>query len=382
MDLQYQNIAIIGGGVSGLALAQALTQQGVSSQVYEASAALSHLGGGLIMAPNSIQVLEELGLGHTVKVHAMPLDRMVIFDATGAELYRRMQSDVAHRFGGHGLMGMPRAELHRSLAEHLPEGTIHTGHRLAGLENGFQEAKAQFAGGHTVTADLLVAADGRDSTVRALLYPETKLVHTGDVAYRGVTSLLPDGALQNAFAEYWGAGRRFTFFRMSEGLTYWHAPIEQSEHIPNLSRAELLHKFRHFPAQVQRLIESTPEDQITALPLRDLSPLPDWWNRRVVLVGDAAHATSPNLGQGAAQAMEDVAALAERLLKDPDRVTALQNYQRIREGTANAAVANARAFGEMGRRRGLGRLARNVALAINPDLARRRIEAFYGEHHH
>ena len=186
----------------------------------------------------------------------------------------------------------------------------------------------------------------------------------------------------SAFTEYWGAGHRFTFFRMSAGQTYWHAPIEQGEHEPTLSRAELLHKFRHFPAQVQRLIESTPEQDISALPLRDLSPLPDWCNRRVVLVGDAAHATSPNLGQGAAQAMEDVAALAERLALDPDRATALRNYQRIREGTANAAVANARAFGEMGRRRGLGRIARNVVLSINPDLARRRIEAFYGEHHH
>lgn len=382
MDLQYQNIAIVGGGVSGLALAQALALHNVKTRVYEATPTLSHLGGGLIMAPNSIQVLEELGLDYTLKIHAVPLDRMVIFDATGAELYRRMQGDVAHRFGGRGLMGMPRAELHRALAEHLPEGTVQTGYRLTGLDNGFQSVTAQFAGGQKVTADLLVAADGRDSTVRALLYPETRLVHTGDVAYRGVTSLLPDGALRDAFAEYWGAGRRFTFFRMSEGQTYWHAPVEQSEHEPHLSRAELLHKFRHFPPQVQRLIESTPEAQMTALPLRDLSPLPDWWNRRVVLVGDAAHATSPNLGQGAAQAMEDVAALAERLTKDPDRVTALQNYQRIRESTANAAVANARAFGEMGRRKGLGRVVRNVALAINPDLARRRIEAFYGEHHH
>ncbi|MFC6616732.1 FAD-dependent monooxygenase [Deinococcus radiophilus] len=137
---------------------------------------------------------------------------------------------------------------------------------------------------------------------------------------------------------------------MSQTHTYWHAPVQQRATDPELGHAELLHEFRDFPAQVQGLIESTAAADISALPLRDLSPLPQWWNRRTVLVGDAAHATSPNLGQGAAQAMEDVAALAERLAKDPDRVSALQNYQRIREATANAAVANARAFGELGRR--------------------------------
>ena len=241
MQLEHQNIAVIGGGVSGLAFANALAQRGISTKVYEATPALQHLGGGLIMAPNSIGVLEELGLGHTVKVHAVPLDRMVIYDATGRELYRRMQAEVAHRFGGHGLMGMPRAELHRTLAEHLPAETVQTGHRLTGLVNDFQDVRATFSNGSTIHADLLVAADGRDSRVRELLYPETRLVHTGDVAYRGVTSALPEGELQNAFAEYWGAGRRFTFFRMSAGQTYWHAPIKQGEHEPTLSRAELLH---------------------------------------------------------------------------------------------------------------------------------------------
>ncbi|RTR25346.1 FAD-dependent monooxygenase [Deinococcus radiophilus] len=382
MQLSHQKIVIVGGGVSGLALAHALQRYGVSSRVYEAAPSLTHLGGGLIMAPNSVQVLEELGLDAVLRVHAVPLEQMVIFDVSGRELYRRSQQEVAHRFGGRGLMGLPRAELHRTLAEHLPAGTVQTGHRLTALDNDFQSVTAHFSQGQRVTGDLLVAADGRDSRVRELLYPETQLVRTGDVAYRGITTLEPSGPLRRAFAEYWGAGRRFTFFRMSQTHTYWHAPVQQRATDPELGHAELLHEFRDFPAQVQGLIESTAAADISALPLRDLSPLPQWWNRRTVLVGDAAHATSPNLGQGAAQAMEDVAALAERLAKDPDRVSALQNYQRIREATANAAVANARAFGELGRRGGLGRLVRNAALSINPDLARRRIEAFYGEHHH
>ncbi|WP_261663358.1 FAD-dependent monooxygenase [Deinococcus sp. Marseille-Q6407] len=378
MYLQHQNIAIIGAGVSGLALAGALKLQGVSSRVYEASDQLWSLGGGLIIPPNSVRVLEQLGLDTVLKVRGVELHDMRIYDVSGRLLYARSQGEVAQRHG-HPLLGLAREDLHRVLAEHLPEGTVQTGHRLTGLDNEFHEAVAHFQNGQTVHADLLVAADGRDSQVRTLLYPETRLVPTGDVAYRGVTAQRPGGELDQAFSEFWGPGRRFTCFRMSDGLTSWHAPVRQGAGTPLLDKAGLLHAMRDFPPAVLGLIEATDADQITALPLQDISPLPEWWNRRTVLIGDAAHATSPNLGQGAAQALEDAAALAQHLAAAPDRYSALEGYQQQREGTANAATATARAFGELGRARGVARFARNLALSLNPELARRRIEAFYGD---
>ncbi|ADY25640.1 FAD-dependent pyridine nucleotide-disulfide oxidoreductase [Deinococcus proteolyticus MRP] len=378
MQLQHQNIVIIGAGVSGLALAGALHRHGAHCQVYEAEDQLWSLGGGLIIPPNSVKVLERLGLDSVLKVRGVELQEMRIYDASGRLLYARSQQDVAGQHG-HALLGLAREDLHRALAEYLPAGTVQTGHRLTGLENHFHEAVARFHNGRQVRADLLVAADGRNSRVRELLYPETRLVPTGDVAYRGVTSQRPAGDLDSTFSEFWGPGRRFTCFRMAENLTYWHAPVRQSLGAPALSKAELLRAFEDFPPAVLDLIAATDQAEITALPIQDISPLPEWWSRRTVLIGDAAHATSPNLGQGAAQALADAEALATWLVTAPDRLTALESYQQQREGTANAATATARAFGEMGQARGVMRFARNLALSINPELARRRIEAFYGD---
>ncbi|MFC6590686.1 FAD-dependent monooxygenase [Deinococcus lacus] len=161
-------------------------------------------------------------------------------------------------------------------------------------------------------------------------------------------------------------------------MTYWHAPVQQAPgEVFTDPMAGLLHAFRHFPPEVRQLIEATGARGISQIELADLSPLPDWWYRRVALIGDAAHATSPNLGQGAAQAVEDAAALAQALAAYPDRVTALKHFQASREAVANAVVAQSRAFGELGQARGVTRLVRNVALSINPELARSRIEAFY-----
>ncbi|MDO4263307.1 MAG: FAD-dependent monooxygenase [Deinococcus sp.] len=378
MQFQHQNIVIVGAGVSGLALAGALALQGVSCKVYEASEQLWSLGGGLIIPPNSVRVLERLGLDTVLKVRGVELGDMRIYDVSGRLLYARSQGEVAQQHGS-PLLGLAREDLHRVLAEHLPAGTVQTGYRLTGLDNHFHEAVAHFQNGQRVRADLLVAADGRTSQVRTLLYPETRLVPTGDVAYRGITSQRPAGDLAQAFSEFWGPGKRFTCFQMGGGLTYWHAPVRQGTQAPPLDKAGLLDAMREFPAAVLELIATTDESRITALPLQDISPLPEWWNRRTVLIGDAAHATSPNLGQGAAQALEDAEALAAHLLRAPDRLSALEGYQQQREGTANAATATARAFGELGRARGVLRLARNLALSINPELARRRIEAFYGD---
>lgn len=382
MDLKHQRVAIVGGGVGGLALANRLQQSGSKVTIYEASPEMKHLGGGLILAPNSVNALERLGLGSVAKVHAAALDRMIIFDQNGRELYRREQSEVAHRYHGHGLMGIARHELHRSLSESLPPEVFRFGHKLVEMDNHFDGVDLRFANRQRVNAEIAIGADGRNSRMREILFPEAELRPTGDVAYRGVCKNVPYGPLANSFVEYWGAGRRFSFFKMSQNEVYWHAAIQQAEFGAHLDRSELMELLQEFPAQVCSLIGHTPPDQISRLPLTDTGPLKSWWTRRAVLIGDAAHATSPNLGQGAAQALEDALALADSLRAQPDLVGAMRGYQAMREGTANAAVRNARTFGEIGRKAGLGRLIRNVAMNINPDLARRRIEAFYGEHHH
>ncbi|MFC6590685.1 FAD-dependent monooxygenase [Deinococcus lacus] len=209
-------IAVVGGGIGGLAVTRALQMQGHAVTVYEAEPELRSLGGGLIVPPNSVRVLRELGLGHFLETETVRLRDMQILDASGKLVYRRDQRAVANALG-QSLLAVSRSRLHAALAQIVGVGTIEAGRRLVQLDNTFNEVTAHFADGSRARADLLIAADGRLSTVRSLLFPQTRLVGVGQIAYRGVAPLELGGDWQHSFAELWGSGRRFTFFPWSRG---------------------------------------------------------------------------------------------------------------------------------------------------------------------
>lgn len=369
------NIHVVGAGISGLAFARAMTLRGQSVQVHEAAPQLQSIGGGLIIPPNSARILERLGVADVLDTHGLALHDMQIIDAGGRVLYHRDQREVA-RAHGRGLYAISRTALHRALAASLPDGTVHTGRRLLGLTQDAHQVAVTFTDGTRVNAGLLVDAEGRVSRARDLLMPEARLVSTGQIAYRGLTSIDPLPEFRDSFVEFWGRGHRFTFFRIAPGVTYWHAPIQTA---PGQTRrkTDLLREYRDFPDQVIELIAHTQEDRIHPVELSDIDPLPHWHRGRAVLIGDAAHATTPNLGQGAAQALQDADALAQALFSGLPLSLALPAYQRAREGTANSMVQQSRHLGQIGQLRGPARLLRNAALKLSPELARQRIETFY-----
>lgn len=373
-----KNVVIIGAGVGGLTLAHALTRRGIGAEVYEANPNLRPPGGGLIVPPNSARILERLGLASHLR-GGVPLHRMQILDAGGQQLYERDQGDV-RREQGFGLWGLPRAALHGALLDALPEGTVHAGHRLHHLEALGLKTYAVFENRRHVIADLIVGADGATSRTRQLLFPEARLRATGQLAVRGVSEAPVPLRYGRAFTEFWGSGRRFTFFPIDATRTYWHAALRGDRVPARPSPAWLAEGYRAFPAPVQDLILETPEAGLFSTELRDLAPLARWSVGNVALLGDAAHATSPNLAQGAAQAIEDAAVLAELLAGETRLDRALERYQLRREAQTAALVADSRQLGQLGQLRGGARWLRNVGLKLNPELARRRIEAFYTEH--
>lgn len=372
-----RDVVIIGAGIGGLTLARALTRRGIPVTVYEASADLRAPGGGLIVPPNSARILERLRVTAHLR-QSVPLRRMQILDAGGQQLYGRDQEDV-QRDQGFGLWGVPRAALHAALLVGLPEGTVQPGHRLRDFGTLGDRAYAVFDNRRHVIADLIVAADGADSRARQLLFPQAQLRPTGQVALRGVAGVPLPPRHQRAFSEVWGPGRRFTFFPMNEHQTYWHAALPGLSLPARPSPDWLAQQYRAFPAPVADLILSSGGSPLTLTELRDLGPLPHWHCRNVALLGDAAHATSPNLAQGAAQAIADAAVLADLLGTGRPLPEVLAHYQRRREAQAAAVVRASRHLGQVGQARGGARWLRNVGLHLNPELARRRIEAFYAE---
>lgn len=368
------NIVIIGAGIGGLTLARRLSLSGQHPEVYEANPHLKPAGGGLIVPPNSARILESLGLGE-VFARSVPLTAMQIFDAGGSLLYRREQADVRQKYG-HGLWGVSREVLHAALLHSLPDEHIFTGYRLEDVRSMGHQSYVTFGNRRHVTGDLLVAADGAASRVREVLFPEIQLQPTGQTTLRGVADMPLPGHYARTFTEFWGAGMRFTCFPLSERQTYWHAVLKSQNVLGTPTTGEVAQMYEHFPHPVKELI-SASSNPLTVTELRDLSPLPNWSRGNVVLLGDAAHATSPHLAQGAAQAVEDAATLGELLVTESDPLRAMRRYQALREGHANAVVARSRQMGQIGQASGAARFFRNLTLKISPELARSRIEAFY-----
>lgn len=367
----------MGGGIGGLTLTRALALRGIHAEIYEAASEIRPLGGGLIVPPNSARILQRLGVGEIFR-SGLPLRAMQIVDASGQVLYRRDQGAVQATHG-FGLSSISRPKLYEALTHLIPRQDLHTGYRLNNLGNHGEKSYAVFTSGRHIPGELIVGADGAGSATRKLLFPDMHLHPTGQVALRGLLTFELPPAYAQTFTEFWGAGRRLTMFPLAGGQVYWHAVYNDPHDMTDPTPRRLADAYADFPAPVQSVLRQTPPEQLTRTPLYDLPPLPHWSRGNVTLLGDAAHATSPNLAQGAAQAIEDADALAEALASGKPLAQALASYQRRREGQANAAVARSRQMGQIGQVGGALRWVRNAALKMNPDLARKRIEAFYGE---
>jgi 2-polyprenyl-6-methoxyphenol hydroxylase-like FAD-dependent oxidoreductase len=199
------------------------------------------------------------------------------------------------------------------------------------------------AGDEVLDADLLIGADGIGSVVRELVAPGANPRRAGYGAWRGVTSagtpaLAPAGAFETT-----GRGRRFGLVGLTEDRTYWFAALPD----PAGASAQLREEFAEWHDPIAAALDATPAEARIWQPILDLPRLPRWHQGNVVLVGDAAHAMTPNLGQGAAQALEDVAALGRALARHRHLTDALPGYEAERKRRAERVVSLSRAMGRL-----------------------------------
>jgi 2-polyprenyl-6-methoxyphenol hydroxylase-like FAD-dependent oxidoreductase len=187
----------------------------------------------------------------------------------------------------------------------------------------------RFADGHTDRSDLVVGADGIHSATRRQLFPEVRLRYSGYTAWRGVVTTRDEVAL-GVTSESWGCGSRFGIVRVDKERVYWFATANAPAGI-SLTAAErksfLRQKFRGWHHPIELLLESTPAEEILHNDIYDLKPMKNWSKGRVVLLGDAAHPTTPNMGQGACMAIESSLVLTRSLLQEGDLPRALHLYE-------------------------------------------------------
>jgi len=332
-------IAVIGGGIGGLTAALSLRQAGFEVNVYEQAPELTQIGGGINIGPNAVRILRRLGLAAGLDREGVrPLFTHQRRWQDGRTLQWAPINPLCEKLYRAPHITIHRADLLAVIASGFPTKRIHLGHRVAGLAEECDSVEAWFENGACISADIVVGADGINSTVRAALFGEEAPVFAGCVAYRGLVPAerIADLGLETGNQSWVGPGAHLVHYFVSRGrllnFVGWteHDSWNREDWTDRATVARALAAFEGWHPQVRRIISAANTCFIWAL--FDREPLPCWSVGRTTLLGDACHSMYPFMGQGAAQAIEDGAALAACLAAggNADPAESLRHYEQLR----------------------------------------------------
>ncbi len=343
-------ILVIGGGISGLAVALALHRSGHDVIVFEQTQEIKEVGAGLTIWPNAVRVLQQIGLGDVVPTIGMPANYRTIRTWRG-ELLSQIHVDA---IAGSPMQLMHRADLQDALFQALRDVyvPIELGARFTGFTQDEDSVEARFADGRVVRGDLLIGADGIRSALREQLFGTPKISYTGYASWRGIAAVDEKHISFGVSSETWGLGKRIGLIPLRGGRMYWFAALTTPQGGGKGETAEQRKQyvqslFRGWHTPIEPILEATDASKIIRTDVYDIEPLPQWSKGRVALIGDAAHAMSPNMGQGGCQALEDAPALAESLQDRADIQTALQVYETRRKPRAERVATQSRRIGQI-----------------------------------
>lgn len=357
-----KTIAIIGGGIAGPALALFLKREGINAVIYEGRFPNDHSGGGLGLAMNGMRVMDQLGLADKIRAAGSTYSGFRFFNQHG-KLLTDIEDQKTDQLKTLGVC-LPRQSVHEVLVDELHQENIqiHFGKKLKSLDLQSNNTTCVFEDGHSITADIVIAADGLNSRVRNIIMPEApKPEYTGILGFGG---FIPEDKIPaqflpatNRMEMIFGNVGFFGYARagLKNGrpmLLWWNATPgkeinrkEIFEMNDQAKKAFLLELHRGWCKPVETIIQES-DLGIFADNIYDIKSLPSWSNGNILLIGDAAHAVSPHAGQGASMALEDAWYLARALksnLHDPQK--AFQEFEKIRRTRVEKVV-------QLGRRSG------------------------------
>ncbi|MCI2230064.1 FAD-dependent monooxygenase [Polaribacter sp. MSW13] len=358
---------IIGAGIGGLSTALAFEAKGIPYQIFEKAPALNEVGAGIWLAPNALQVLEDLQVLEEVKEKGNAIDRITIGKPDLSPL-SDIQQDIFKDKYGFTTISIHRAALQKLLFDKIPKDKIF-------LNKGFQSFKELKSGKIEITfndtskteTNFLIGADGINSKVRNQLFPDSRRRYSGQTCWRGVVDLKLDEKYAHRGFELWGNQIRFGISEVAKDKVYWFAVIlsaENSEDDKRFVKEKLQSLFFDFHPLVLKLISETPVHQILKNDINDLKPLPNWYKGNICLIGDAGHATTPNMGQGGAQAIEDAYYLSN-LINENTGKNVFKLFQEQRHKKVKTVVNQSWSTGKMAHWK-YGKRMRNFILKNMP----------------
>jgi 2-polyprenyl-6-methoxyphenol hydroxylase-like FAD-dependent oxidoreductase len=373
-EYNYRMIVIAGAGIGGLALGCALRRAGRRFVILERAPALAPVGAGITLSANALAALEHLGLREAALSAGHEMGEAIICDrrgrvlvALGSKLKKVLRTGApVDRESIGPTLGLARARLQDVLLAGIGQA-VETGWEVAGFSLQSGGVTVTSTDGRRVEGELLVGADGLRSAVRRVHRGEEPLRYAGYTSWRALVDFdLPN---PERMSESWGPGARFGIVPIGGGRVYWFAVADapEAERDADDPRAALRARFAAWHAPIERLIDATRPDQILRADIYDRPPIDHWSEDRVVLMGDAAHPMTPNLGQGGGQAIEDAVVLADALTHEPTMEGALARYEARRLPRANAFVVRSQRMGRLAHVRGAPLLwLRDRALRMIP----------------
>lgn len=338
-----RTFAIIGGGIAGLTTAIALKGLGIRSAVFEASPVMEPVGAGITLAFNALKALKYLGIYDRVASAGQLFHRMTIYDKQG-RVINRMDTRVIE---GAVNLAIHRADLHRSLLAELEPENIFTGKRSAAIRKVADGYEVDFEDSTQLHAENVIVAEGIHSVIRNEIIPDARIRYAGYTCWRGITG---NNLNIREPSETWGPEGRFGMVPVGDNKVYWFAckkAPENSALMKDYGTKELCREFKEYHSPIGELIRATPPDQIIWNDIIDLEPVARYAFDNLLLVGDAAHATTPNMGQGACLAIEDAVVLRECLRQNSLINEAFRCFERKRLKRTHAIVKQSWRLGKV-----------------------------------
>lgn len=338
---------IIGGGVAGLTAAIALRTIHREFMLFEQSPALRGIGAGFGLAANAMQALHILGLKEEVEKIGYYLDSYNILDQNGHILFKPDTQRISTKYDQKNF-ALHRADLHAYLLSKISPEQIKLDRRAVKLEQHDSYVQVFFDDGSTHKANYLIIADGVKSPLRQQIIPSSTPRYAGYTCWRAIIDNTKI-KLNNSF-ETWGRAGRFGVTPLVKDRIYWYACVNGPANNPtfkNTTVQDLQQRYSTYHSPVLEILHATKDQDLIWSDIVDIKPLDHLAYHNILLIGDAGHATTPNMGQGACQAIEDVAVLVDELKKDKTTIDAFRSFEKRRLARTRYITETSRQIGNV-----------------------------------
>jgi 2-polyprenyl-6-methoxyphenol hydroxylase-like FAD-dependent oxidoreductase len=340
---------VIGAGIGGLSAANAVRRAGIDVAVFERMPELKEVGSGLTLWVNAMRGLAKFDAEAPIRARGAEVHSIENRRADGHAYKTLPIAKIAEKYGTHSV-SIHRGELQSGLAELLPDGVVHVNSQCTGFEQDATGVTVRFADGREERADVLIGADGIGSIVRTQLFGKPEPRYSGYTCWRSAVHIDHPRLEPTVYTQLYGRGSNFGIFPIGDGYWSWYGTrmTEAGGGAGGTGavwKQQALEQFRDWYETVPAVIEATDEQAFVRQDISDLKPIQEWGKGRVALLGDAAHATTPALGQGGCMAIEDSVVLARELSSNGDVGAALRRYVEARRDRANGIVRTARRQG-------------------------------------